>query len=230
MDRKILFDLETTGLYPKEGHKIVEVAFIEIFDDCVIGNHFHTLVNPQRDIPDEVVKVHNVDNQKVIDAPIFADIADKIIDFINDSYLIAHNAKFDQNFLNYELQQVGKNIYYDDSKIIDTLLLANFLFSNVKSNSLDALCERFDISLSEREYHNALVDTQLLAKVYQKLVTIQKKQQQDLDDKMLIYYPTKKFDYRSFLLPDHFIKDHNCLLEKIPNNLWYKSNKGDINV
>ncbi len=167
MTRAVLFDTETTGLDPLTGHRIVEIAALELVRELPTGRHFHALVHPERDIPDEVVRVHGITLDRVASAPRFAAIADELLEFLGDGKLIAHNAPFDFGFLDAELTRIGRPAL-DRSRMVCTLVLAKTRFPGLP-NSLDALCRRFDIDLSARTSHNALLDCRLLADVYVEL-------------------------------------------------------------
>ena len=167
MTRAVLFDTETTGLDPLTGHRIVEIAALELLRELPTGRHFHALVHPERDIPDEVVRVHGITLDRVASAPRFAAIADDLMEFLGDGPLIAHNAPFDFGFLDAELARIGRPAV-GRSRMVCTLALAKTRFPGLP-NSLDALCRRFDIDLSARTSHNALLDCRLLADVYVEL-------------------------------------------------------------
>lgn len=165
--REIVLDTETTGFDPRSGHRMVEIGCIELENLTPTGRTFHTLINPDRIIEAEVVRVHGITNEKVRDAPKFAEIADDLHAFIEDSPIIAHNATFDRNFVNFELELCGRGLV-EDLRWIDTLQLAQKRFPGM-ANSLDALCKRFKVSLAERTLHGALIDARLLASVYLEL-------------------------------------------------------------
>lgn len=165
--REIVLDTETTGFDPRQGHRMVEIGCIELENLTPTGRTFHTLINPGRIIEAEVVRVHGITNEKVKDSPKFAEIADDLHAFIGDSPIIAHNATFDRNFVNFELELCGRMIL-QDLQWIDTLQLAQKRFPGM-ANSLDALCKRFKVSLAERTLHGALIDARLLASVYLEL-------------------------------------------------------------
>lgn len=164
MKRSILFDTETTGLEPTRGDRVIEIAALELMGDLPTGKAFHVLIDPERDIPEEATRVHGFTWADLEGKPKFADIADDFLAFIADDNLIAHNATFDFGFLNAELERSGK-APLDNARKIDTLDLARERFPGMP-NSLDALCRRYGIDLSERTTHNALLDCKLLAEVY----------------------------------------------------------------
>ncbi len=164
MTRSVLFDTETTGLDPAQGHRVIEVAALELENDLPTGRHFHALVQPDRDIPEDAIRIHGITPQKLAGKPRFAEIVDEMLAFFGDGMLVAHNAPFDFGFVNAELKLAGRKPL-DRGRMVDTLALAKVRFSGMP-NSLDALCRRFGIDLSERTSHNALLDCKLLAEVY----------------------------------------------------------------
>jgi DNA polymerase-3 subunit epsilon len=167
MTRAVLFDTETTGLDPLTGDRLVEVAALELESDLPTGRHFHSLIHPQRNIPDEVIRIHGITNDHVRDAPRFEEIVEQLLEFLGDGKLIAHNAGFDFGFLDAEFARIGRP-RLDRTRMIDTLAMAKQRFPGMP-NSLDALCRRFSIDLSARSSHNALLDCKLLAEVYVEL-------------------------------------------------------------
>ncbi len=167
MMRAVLFDTETTGLDPLTGHRVIEVAALELVGDLPTGRHFHALIHPERDIPDDAARVHGITLDRLLDKPRFAEIADALLDFLGDGSLIAHNAPFDFAFLDAEFARIARPALAR-GRMIDTLALAKRRFPGLP-NSLDALCRRFGIDLSERTTHNALLDCRLLAEVYVEL-------------------------------------------------------------
>ncbi len=169
MAREIVLDTETTGFEPHLGHRLVEIACLEIEDFLPTGNSFHVYIDPERDMPPDAERVHGLSAAFLKGKPKFGDpeVHGAFLDFVGDAPLIAHNAGFDRNFLNHELQAVGLDIL-PEPRWIDTLAMARLRFPGMH-NSLDALCKRFKISLSEREKHGALVDARLLAAVYLEL-------------------------------------------------------------
>ena len=165
--RQIVLDTETTGLEPKQGHRIIEIGCVEIINRRKTDQHFHQYLNPEREIDDGAFNVHGISNEFLSDKPRFADIAQEFIDFIRDSELIIHNAPFDIGFINAELRQLGKKWgkTEDYCSIVDTLLLAREKHPGQKNN-LDALCKRYEIDNSQRDLHGALLDAQILLDVY----------------------------------------------------------------
>jgi DNA polymerase-3 subunit epsilon len=160
----VLFDTETTGVDPLAGDRVIEIAALELLRDLPTGRVFHRVIDPERDVPAEVTKIHGFSRADLIGKPRFADIADDFLAFIGESRLVAHNAAFDFGFVNAELARLRLPALHAD-RMIDTLALARAKFPGLP-NSLDALCRRFDIDLSARTTHNALLDCRLLAEVY----------------------------------------------------------------
>ena len=167
---EIFLDTETTGLSYKDGHKIVEIACVETSDLIPTGKRFHKLINPERDIPNEAFKVHGFSRQFLSDKLLFNEIADEFLNFIVGKKIIIHNAPFDLSFLNGELKTIGKDLI-DKKQVVDSLEIARNKFPGV-SNSLDALCKRFNIDFSKRIKHNALLDCELLREVYINLLDV----------------------------------------------------------
>ncbi len=165
--RQIIIDTETTGLSTDEGHRIIEIGAVEMINRRLTGNHFHYYINPQRDIDEGALQVHGITQEFLADKPLFAEIAEKFLAYIQDAELVIHNAAFDTGFLNVELQKISKNYPFlqDQCRIIDTLMLARQRHPGQR-NSLDALCKRYNVDNSTRELHGALLDAQLLARVY----------------------------------------------------------------
>jgi DNA polymerase III subunit epsilon len=165
--REIILDTETTGFEPSEGHRVIEVAAIEVVNLLPTGRFFHTLIDPQRDVPPEASKVHGFTRADLEGKPLFADQAEAMLAFLGDSPIVAHNAPFDFKHLDAELVRAGRRPL-DAARMVDSLALARERFPGAP-NSLDALCRRFEIDLSERTTHNALLDVRLLAQVYLEL-------------------------------------------------------------
>ena len=169
MTREICLDTETTGLDPKTGHRLIEIACIEIEDYIPTGKSFHRYINPDRDIDPDAERVHGISRASLHDKPRFEDraVSGEFLDFIGDATLVAHNAAFDRGFINAELERAGLTAL-PPSRWTCTYELAKSRFPGAY-NSLDALCQRFRISLAEREKHGALIDTRLLSMVYLEL-------------------------------------------------------------
>ena len=167
---EIFLDTETTGLSFKDGHKIVEIACIETKDLIPTGNIFHKLINPKRDVPNEAFKIHGFSSDFLSNKETFDQIADDFLNFIKEKRLIIHNAQFDLGFLNGELNLIKRKLI-DKNLTVDSLEIARNKFPNT-SNSLDALCKKFNIDLSRRQKHNALLDCELLREVYINLLDV----------------------------------------------------------
>ena len=167
---EIFLDTETTGLSTKDNHRIVEIACIETDDFLPTKKIFHKIINPERDVPKEAFEVHGYSTEFLKNKEIFSKIADEFLQFIKDKKIIIHNASFDLGFLNHELKLSKKDEIKKDN-IIDSLEVARNKFPGT-SNSLDALCRRFNIDLSRRSKHNALLDCELLREVYINLLDV----------------------------------------------------------
>ncbi|MCA7010600.1 DNA polymerase III subunit epsilon [Wolbachia endosymbiont of Tribolium confusum] len=165
--REIVLDTETTGLSVKSGHRIIEIGCVELINRIPTGKVFHRYINPERHIDKGAFKVHGISEEFLKDKPLFSEIASEFLDFISNDILVIHNAKFDVEFLNMELGKLNAELISSD-RVLDTLPLARKEFPGSPA-SLDELCKRFDISLNDRTSHGALIDAQLLAKVYVQL-------------------------------------------------------------
>lgn len=166
--REIVLDTETTGLNPRDGHRILEIACLELIHQVPTGKTFYTLVDPERDVPEEVVRIHGITAEKLLGQPRFQDVADAFLEFIGDDPLIIHNASFDMRFINAELFKARRpELRFE--RAVDTLMLAQRKFPGSPA-SLDALCRRFSVDNSARLFHGALLDCELLAEVYVNLL------------------------------------------------------------
>ncbi len=167
--RQIILDTETTGLDPKDGHRVIEIGCIELVNRQLTDQTFHVYINPEREIDQEAIDVHGITNEFLADKPNFAGIFEEFVEFIRDAELIAHNASFDINFLDSELSRIpgAPNIFslMHGREPIDTLAMAKEKRPG-KRNSLDALCRDYKIDASERTLHGALLDAELLTHVY----------------------------------------------------------------
>lgn len=166
--REIVFDTETTGLDPKTGDRLVEIGCIELFNRVPTGATFHAYFNPQRDMPAAAEAVHGLSAAFLADKPLFAELADELLDFLGDAPLVAHNAGFDFGFLNTELQMISREAVCT-TRMVDTVAIARKRHPGAKL-SLDALCTRYGIDRSHRVKHGALLDAELLAQVYVELL------------------------------------------------------------
>ena len=166
--REIVLDTETTGLDPAAGHRIVEIAGLELVNHVETGAQFQRYINPQRDMPEEAFRIHGLSQDFLSGFPPFAEIAEEFLAFIGDATLVIHNAEFDMKFLNAELALLGRPAL-DKARAVDTVAIARRKFPGSQV-SLDALCRRFEFDNSQRTLHGALLDTQLLAEVYLELI------------------------------------------------------------
>ncbi len=168
MLREIVFDTETTGFYPEEGDKLVEIGAVELLNHIPTGVQYHQYINPEREVPEDAFKIHGLNYEFLKGYPTFKEVAKEWLEFVGDAKLVAHNASFDMKFVNYELKGLG----YDElswDRVIDTLEIARKLFPGSRVN-LDALCRRFGVDNTSRTLHGALLDAQLLAEVYLELL------------------------------------------------------------
>jgi DNA polymerase-3 subunit epsilon len=166
--REIVFDTETTGFDPAEGHRVVEIGAVELVNHVATGRTYHQYVNPERDMPDGAFQVHGLSEAFLRDFPTFAQVGQAFLDFVGDARLVAHNANFDMTFMNAELGWAGLSAIPAD-RAVDTLAMARAKFPGAPA-SLDALCRRFGVDNSGREKHGALLDSEILAEVYLELI------------------------------------------------------------
>ena len=227
MAREIVFDTETTGFDPENGDRLVEIGAVELINHIPTGVTYHQYINPERDVPEEAYKIHGLSYEYLKDFPTFAQVADEWVEFVGDATLVAHNAKFDINFINYELKQLGKEGYSWD-RVVDTLEIAKILFPGARNN-LDALCRRFNVDNTERTLHGALLDAQLLAEVYLELLggrepsfLLDKNKKQAAAVQVSESDIVRKFrEPRIFALSEEDMKLHNDFLStKIKGALW----------
>ncbi len=233
MLREVVLDTETTGLNPNKGDRIIEIGAVELIDHVPTGKFFHTYVNPERKIPQESTRIHKITDDFIADKPLFQDIAGSLLKFLSDSSLIIHNAEFDLKFLKNELEL--NNMIWHDRPVVDTLILSKEKYPG-SSVSLDSLCKKFNIDVTERKEkgHGALTDSLLLADVYLELLG--GKQPHlilDTDDflndgskKETVSFDEKKLDRPSPLnsrLSASDIKTHQKFIEKIGcDKTWKK--------
>ncbi len=165
--RQILLDTETTGLEPKQGHRIIEIGCVEMVNRRITDNHYHQYIQPDREIDSGAIEVHGITNQFLADKPRFADIAGAFIDYVKGAELIIHNAPFDVGFLNHEFGMMNRGLpqLEEICTITDSLQMARKQYPGQKNN-LDALCRRLEIDNSQRTLHGALLDSEILAEVY----------------------------------------------------------------
>ncbi|HAA45730.1 MAG: DNA polymerase III subunit epsilon [Halomonas sp. 54_146] len=170
--RQVILDTETTGIDPKDGHRLVEIGAVEMVNRRFTGRTYHQYINPERHIDAEVVAVHGIDNAKIANEPVFAEIADAFWAFIEGAELVIHNAPFDVGFIDHELGMLNQRRpasplgpVREHCRILDTLTMARAVHPGQRNN-LDALCKRYDIDNGHRVLHGALLDAEILAEVY----------------------------------------------------------------
>ena len=234
--REIVLDTETTGFEPSEGHRIIEIGAVELENHLPTGKTLQLYINPEREVPAEAIAVHGITNEFLADKPVFAEVYTQFTDFAAGAKLIIHNAQFDLKFLNHELGLVGIGAL-PASAAIDTLDMARRAFPGSPAN-LDALCRRFGIDNTERTYHGALLDSELLAEVYLELlggrqhdfmsggssVLSGKSAQQDsVSEQDGTPKKREHREPRSFSVSADEKAAHAALLEKLNDPLWAKS-------
>lgn len=235
MVREIVFDTETTGFNPESGEKLVEIGAIELINHVATGVTYHQYINPKKEVPEEAFRIHGLSYDFLKSYPIFADVADDFLEFIGDATLVAHNAHFDIDFLNYELKQINKpQLYYD--RVVDTLEIAKVLFPGARNN-LDALCKRFEVDNTNRILHGALLDAQLLAEVYLELlggrepslILDNKKDKKNINNVDFSSINVSNYrEPRIFAITEEEIKAHDEFLEKkIKGALWLIDNSSN---
>jgi DNA polymerase-3 subunit epsilon len=222
MSRAILFDTETTGVDPLHGDRIIEIAALELERDLPTGRFFHRVIDPERDVPEEATRIHGFSRADLIGKPKFAEIVDGFLEFIGEDPLVAHNAAFDFGFLDAEFGRLRMKPL-DRSRMIDTLALARAKFPGLP-NSLDALCRRFDIDLSQRDKHNALLDCKLLAEVYIELTGGRQRGlvlvEQGQAENHFSYTRSGPREARVIALTEAQLAAHEGFISKIKDPLW----------
>ena len=164
--RQVVLDTETTGLSVDDGHRVIEIGCIEVMNRRVTGKHLHLYVNPEREVDEGASAVHGMTLEMLSDKPLFAQVCDRLLEFVGDAEVVIHNAPFDEGFLDAELRRCGRGKFRQAcGGVRDTLRMARELHPG-KRNSLDALCERYGVSNAHRRLHGALLDAELLAEVY----------------------------------------------------------------
>lgn len=226
--REIVLDTETTGLSPLQGHRVVEIGCVELFHHVPTGNVFHTWLNPERDMPEEAARVHGLTSDFLAEKPLFAEKVDGFLAFIGDAPLVIHNAAFDMGFLNAELTRTGFP-QMPMERAIDTVLLARKKFPGAPA-SLDALCKRFGVDISDRTLHGALLDARLLASVYLELRGGRQPGlaiaalQEETHEKDIDTETTSVFRHpRAHGPSPEEIGEHEAFLKKLKNPLWKKA-------
>ncbi len=221
--KRIALDIETTGLNPTQGHRIVEIGCVELENNYPTGNYFQQYINPNRKMPEDAFKIHGLTDEFLSDKPTFLLVADKFLDFIKESELVIHNAKFDLGFLNYELELASKKPLLEFT-VIDTLLEARKIFPGA-ANNLDSLCRRYGVDVARRKKHGALLDAEILADVFlemnggrqQDMGLVPKKS--NVKEKVML---NKEFLYsKKIITPDtKELQDHDEILKSLKKNYW----------
>lgn len=223
--REISLDTETTGFYPENGDRLVEIGCVELMNHMPTGKTYHVYINPERDVPEDAVRVHGLTTEMLKDKPTFREIADEFLEFIGDDPLVIHNAKFDVKFLNAELKWCHKRQIPMESAI-DTLIIARKMFPGSRV-SLDDLCRRYNVDNSKRTKHGALLDAELLAEVYLELLG---GREPGLilgeNSTSTVFFdltqeekkPLK--ESRVFPVPEKDAANHEAFMKKIKNPIW----------
>lgn len=225
--REIVLDTETTGFDPENGDRIIEIGCVELINHIPTGKHLQLYINPEREIPAEAIAIHGITNEFVKDKPTFAQVYTEFTEFVKDAILVIHNAEFDMKFINHELKKVG-HPPIGWNLVLDTLAMARKAFPGSPAN-LDALCRRFGIDNTERTYHGALLDSELLAEVYLELLGGRQHGLSLLSGgaggesgagAKKIERPFR--EPREFAVNEDEIKAHEALLEELSDPLWKK--------
>jgi len=222
--REIILDIETSGLDYKEGHRVIEIGCIEL-NRKEVGAHFHQYINPLKTLTEENMKIHGITNEFLEDKPLFEDVADDFLSFIQDSFIIAHNANFDVGFLNHELEKISKPTI-DQNRVVDTVVIARNRFPGQQVN-LDALVKKLKVnSLIDREFHGALKDAKILTDVYLELqgvnqmgLGLEEGQSEDLN-------LSGELNLKPIVLTKEETEAHKEFIRNnIPNSNWAKTDK-----
>jgi DNA polymerase-3 subunit epsilon len=233
MLREIVLDTETTGMEPSEGHKLVEIGCVELINHMPTGNVWHKYINPERDVPIEAANVHGLTTERLKDEPVFAEMVGDFLEFIKDDWLVIHNAEFDLKFLNAEIKALGFPSL-NRRKVIDTLQMAREKFPGSPAN-LDALCRRFKIDNSNRTFHGALLDSELLAEVYMELLGGRQRgfdiSVEEASKSEVSYLSagnhvpgagSEKREPRNFVVPDSELELHEKMVADLKEPIWKK--------
>jgi DNA polymerase III subunit epsilon len=218
--RQIFLDTETTGLSPESGDRIIEIGCVEIVNRRLTGRRIHFYVNPERRNSIDAYKVHGLSDEFLADKPPFAHIVDELIEFVRDAEIIIHNAAFDVGFLDAELRRIGRPAFLEHGvRVTDSLSMARDSFPG-KSNSLDALCKRFEVNNAGRELHGALLDAGLLAEVYIRMTRGQDSLVIDAGDAMAAEQAARPIDFSALALvviaaDEDDLADHAAMLAEI---------------
>lgn len=217
--RHVILDTETTGLDPNDGHRLVEVGCVEMINRQLTGRHFHYYVNPERDSDEGALRVHGLTTEFLSDKPLFKEIAQDLLDFIDGATVLIHNAPFDCKFINAELAAANLPAMNTVCQIEDTLMMAKSMFPG-KRNNLDALCERLGVSNSHRVLHGALLDSEILAEVYLAMTRGQETLAMELSVSEDLANKKRAADVKQLVLPLVFVSDedqaaHQSMMEML---------------
>ena len=224
--REIVLDTETTGLSPKDGHRVIEIGCVELIDKVVTGNNYHVYINPQTLVAEAAFNVHGISNEFLEDKPVFKEVIDEFIEFIANDELVIHNANFDMGFLNHEFKLLQKRPLLNP--VTDTLKLARAKYPGSKVN-LDALCKKLNVSNAARDKHGALLDAEILAHVYIKMVSgdqsslcFSNPNKSNSGNSMTV----NKIDFpnRKFELSETELSNHEDLISQLNDPMWKKIN------
>lgn len=224
LKREIVLDTETTGLDPATGHRIVEIGCVEVIGGVRSGKVFHTYLNPERDMPEEAERVHGISAKFLADKPVFAEKVDEFMEFIGEDQLVIHNAGFDMRFINAELERLGFKAI-PMTRATDTVMMARKKFPGSPA-SLDALCKRFEIDLSARTKHGALLDAELLSDVYLELLggrqamMLLEEEVEVVEISEVSVSARAQRPAREFLVPSEELEAHAAMLAKMKAPIW----------
>lgn len=225
--REIVLDTETTGFEPDEGHRIIEIGCVELENHIPTGRHLQLYINPEREVPAEAIAIHGITNEFLKDKPVFLEVYTEFAEFIEGAKLVIHNAAFDIKFINHHFQEVGHPPVAWPN-VIDTLGMARRKFPGAPAN-LDALCRRFGIDNTERTFHGALLDSELLAEVYLELIGGRQhglglnasRASGDGEEKGVATVNRTKREPRPHTVPADELAAHKEMLQNIQNALWH---------
>jgi DNA polymerase-3 subunit epsilon len=222
--REIILDIETSGLDYKEGHRIIEIGCVEL-NRKEVGSHFHRYINPLKTLTEENIKIHGITNEFLEDKPLFEDVAEEFLSFIQDSSIIAHNANFDVGFLNHELEKLSKS-QIDKERVVDTVVIARNRFPGQQVN-LDALVKKLKVNtLVDREFHGALKDAKILTDVYLELQGINQMGLQLSERKSEDLNLSGELNLTQIVLTKDETEAHKEFIKNnIPNSNWAKVDK-----
>ena len=222
--REIILDIETSGLDYKEGHRIIEIGCVEL-NRKEVGSHFHQYINPLKTLTEENIKIHGITNEFLEDKPLFEEVAEEFLSFIQDSSIIAHNANFDVGFLNHELEKLSKP-QIDKDRVVDTVVIARNRFPGQQVN-LDALVKKLKVNtLVDREFHGALKDAKILTDVYLELQGINQMGLQLNEGKVEDLKLSGELNLKTIVLTKEETEVHKEFIKNnIPNSNWAKIDK-----